>query len=267
MMSNILQNYKEFIDKKLANYIEERLNGSLYSALKYAVIVGGKRLRPIIMLGLSNEFGLNEQMIISGLIGIEFIHNYSLIQDDLPSFDDDDHRRGKKTVHKKFKEDTAILASDVLLTEGMYLFSRLPENEKIMNLVNNSIGIKGLLSGQYLDMEEDIKDFEQLINIYKLKTSSLFKVSFLLPVILAKKVEYEEKIQDIAQDFGIAFQIYNDLRSTKKENKGILKLHTHKKANEIFGEYLDKARNIFGIIKKNDTRKLFDGIFSLLEEK
>ncbi|MCD6579785.1 polyprenyl synthetase family protein [bacterium] len=255
--------YKDYIDNLLKRFIDNNYSGTFAGEVEYAVFSGGKRLRPVIMLAIADEFGVKKE-IQNALIGIEFIHTYSLIQDDLPAFDNDDLRRGKETLHKKFNEYSALLTSDLLLTDALYLFSYY--NRDIIELVRKKAGIYGLLSGQLKDMTSENLDFDTIIDIFKRKTLSLFEISFFVPILLKGDRELYENIFNDVEKFGIAFQMYNDLKSEKDENKGILSLYDRKDAKKIFLEYLNESKKILKYFKNSETKKIFEHIFELEED-
>ena len=254
--------YKDYIDNSLKRFVENNYSGFFAQSADYALFSGGKRLRPIIMLAIAKECGV-EKEIQNALIGIELIHTYSLIQDDLPSFDNDDLRRGKETLHKKFNEYSALLTSDLLLTDGLYLFSSY--DKKVMEFVRNKFGDRGLLGGQLLDMGDEHFQIDAIIDIFKRKTLSLFEISFFVPVLIKGDKELYENLFESVEKFGISFQMYNDLRSKKKEDKGILSLYSREKAKNIFFEYLNESKKMLKHFKGSETKKILEYIFEIEE--
>ena len=254
--------YKIYVDNLLMAFIDNNYKGKFREEIEYSVFNGGKRLRPIIMLAMAKECGV-EKSIKNALIGIEFIHTYSLIQDDLPAFDNDDLRRGSESLHKKFEEYSAILTSDLLLTDGLFLFSFY--NRNIIELVRKSAGMQGLLSGQLSDMGNVHPNFEDMLDIFKRKTLSLFEISFFTPVLIKNDRKLYENIFNSVEKFGIAFQMYNDLKSEKDENKGILSIYKRNYAEKIFYQYLNESKDLLKYLKENETKSLFEYIFSIEE--
>ncbi len=225
-MEEIIKNWKkeidEYLDKKLPT--KKDCPSVLSEAMRYTVFSGGKRLRPILVLCVSKILGIDKKKVLPVACGIELIHNFSLVHDDLPSMDNDDFRRGVPTCHKKFGEGIAILVGDALLTYG---FQLIAESGKISLVkdVAEAIGYKGMAGGQILDLiykGKEIKD-EEKRKIDYMKTGRLFEICFKVPFYF-KKVEKEkkEKIENIAKNFGIAFQIRDDIED-KEGDEIILK--------------------------------------------
>jgi len=135
-------------------------NDILDCAIRYAVSAGGKRLRPVLVLEAAKIFALSIKKALPAACAIEFIHTYSLIHDDLPSMDNDDLRRGKPTLHKKFNEATAILAGDALLTDAFGLLASCAKNlpvervTKAIEVLSNAAGSNGMVFGQLKDTLE-----------------------------------------------------------------------------------------------------------------
>ena len=264
-MTLYLDKYGKSFEKKMIDFIHSRYSGEMGEIIEYALMSGGKRLRPVMMAVLGEDLGIDEQLLFPGALAIEFIHNYSLIQDDLPAFDDDQYRRGRPSVHKQFGEYKAILASDVLITEAMSLFALLPYSGRIMGLVNNAAGFKGILMGQYLDMERSFTELKDLYEMYGLKTGKLFEIAFSIPYIIAELESEVELATQSAKAFGIAFQIHNDLKS-KDGDKGILKILNREEASGEYEKYIKKAQGIFELIHNQNARGCFKEIWSALEE-
>ena len=189
--------YNKILNKKLDNSL-------LAKAMKYSSINGGKRIRTFLVSESSKIVNLSTKnaMIISS--SIESIHSYSLIHDDLPSMDNDDFRRGKLTVHKKFDEATAVLAGDmfqVLSIKTLVESKNLSSNQKIksIQMLSKANGLEGLIAGQSLDIymkkNSTIKDIEKM---YLLKTGALFSLCFNLllnvKILSLKKREELKKI-------------------------------------------------------------------------
>ncbi len=265
MRIDILSSYKERFENILAEFLKDNYKGEFREMLEYALSGGGKRLRPAIMLALAEDIGLSADDIKNGMIGLEFIHNYSLIQDDLPSFDNDDMRRGRPSLHKKYTECKALLASDIMLNDAIYLFSTLKNHEHFMAWVKDGAGPAGLLLGQYYDMSEDQKDLDRLLEVFYLKTGKLFEIAYLLPFKVKGDMSEYDRIFKSAYYFGNAFQIHNDLKSEKKENKGILRIMSRDDAVKLFREILESSKGIMSILRKEATKRFFDEIYELMK--
>jgi geranylgeranyl diphosphate synthase type II len=213
----------------LASYLEEKrlivesaLDSSLvignpakiYEAMRYSLLAGGKRLRPILCLATCELMGGSLEMALPTACALEMIHTMSLIHDDLPAMDNDDYRRGKLTNHKVFGEDIAILAGDGLLA---YAF------EYVATQTLN-VGAAGLVGGQVLDLESEGKpdiSAETLGFIHTQKTGALLETSVVSGAVLAgAKAEDIAKLARYAQNIGLAFQIIDDvldITATKEE--------------------------------------------------
>lgn len=215
---------KEIINQKLKVLINyKNIPQQLKKSIQYAVLGDGKRLRPILCLSSYEIFKGSYSDIVEFACGIELIHNYSLIHDDLPAIDNDDFRRGKPTLHKKFGEDIALLTGDALLTEAFNIFSRqnFPSNKLLsaINIIARNAGIFGMVSGQVLDIvSKPNKKFKKNLKKISLnKTSALIKASLLTGAILADaEKEKLTIISKFGQHFGLMFQIIDDILDYEK---------------------------------------------------
>lgn len=194
----------------------------LHQAMRYAILNGGKRLRPIMVLEGSRIAGGNPEELLMIACAIEMIHSYSLVHDDLPAMDDDDLRRGKPTCHKVFGEANAILTGDALLTGAFQLMARsivLPGIDplKLLQVIQNialAAGSEGMIGGQVmdLDMENKALDHKNLEKLHCLKTGALFKASLEAGAVLSGMDALGlEALDQYAHHFGLAFQITDDI--------------------------------------------------------
>ncbi|MBE5958047.1 MAG: polyprenyl synthetase family protein [Lachnospiraceae bacterium] len=190
-------------------------------AMNYSFKAGGKRLRPLIMFETFKMFGGKSKDIHSFMAAIEMIHTYSLIHDDLPAMDNDDYRRGKLTNHKMFGENIAILAGDALLNYAFELMSDavvngddVLNNARAMKVIANKAGIFGMIGGQTIDVKTEGTPIDEktLMTIHNLKTAALIEASMMAGAIIAGASEEEiVKVEKIAQNIGLAFQIQDDI--------------------------------------------------------
>lgn len=193
----------------------------LYNSLLYYFDTKGKMLRPSIMLTVAKDIGSDLEAVSEFATGLEMIHNYSLIHDDLPAMDNDDYRRGKLTIHKKYSESTAILAGDYLLNESFnYILNsqglQNVQSDRVISALaylskkSNSIG---MLGGQIMDLDNSLLDNEtKLLKMYELKTSALFECATTIPAILSGiDPESLSSFENIGRIFGIVFQILDDI--------------------------------------------------------
>jgi geranylgeranyl diphosphate synthase type II len=200
---------------------EKGFQRTLLEAVDYSMLVGGKKLRPLLMQQTYVMFGGSSAVIQPFMAAIEMIHTHSLIHDDLPAMDNDEYRRGKKTTHVVYGEAMAILAGDALLNLAYETASRAfdmePENPGIgraFQILSGKTGYDGMIGGQSVDVEYVNQPLtqEQLYFIYRLKTGALIEASMMIGAVLAGASEAEiEKVQQIARNVGLAFQIQDDI--------------------------------------------------------
>lgn len=191
-------------------------------AMEYSLMAGGKRLRLMMMQEVFRLFGGTMKAIEPFMAAIEMIHTYSLVHDDLPAMDNDDYRRGRKTTHVVYGEDMGILAGDALLNyafeTAFHAFELCPQDSlkigKALQVLGEKAGIHGMIGGQVIDVKETGKqiDREVLDTIYELKTSALIEASMMVGAILAGATDEElEKVEQMASNIGIAFQVQDDI--------------------------------------------------------
>ncbi len=156
---------------------------SVHRAMRYSVMAGGKRLRPILVIAGAEAVGGDSQLVMPTACALELIHTYSLIHDDLPAMDDDDYRRGRLTNHKVFGEAIAILAGDALLTLALEFIARGPGDPRVIcevvAEVATAAGTRGMVGGQVVDIESEGKTVSEgtLEFIHRHKTAALIRVS------------------------------------------------------------------------------------------
>jgi len=214
--------FKKSIDDHLKIILSESDQSSeeLSQAMKYSVMNGGKRIRPMMMLASAVAIDIDTQHVIPFATAIELLHSFSLIHDDLPCMDDDSLRRGQPTTHVKFGEATATLAADSLQSLAFELMAKaeFPESKssqlELISMIANSIGSGGMAGGQSLDLDSENKklDPSSVENIYMLKTGKLLQASILGPTYF--RVLDEEKVsalKNFSESIGVAFQIQDDL--------------------------------------------------------
>lgn len=226
-----LENYQKIINEELEKYMTEKdcPEKMLYQAMKYSVMAGGKRLRPILVIATYQLFNEDIEKCMPYAIAIEMVHNSSLIHDDLPGIDNDDIRHGKPTNHKQFNEATAILAGDTLQNKPYEIISQdlmesKPEelSEKIRVLEEFAQATKNMLSGQFVDTQSEGKSIseETLKYIHQNKTGAFLKLCVRMGAILAKAPEKDiENLSIYAEKIGLAFQIKDDILSEEGDEK------------------------------------------------
>lgn len=215
------------IEKFLDNLLSIKTPNKLQEAMRYSVLVGGKRLRPSLTY-ITSELGpkqIKSEAVDAVAASVELIHCYSLIHDDLPSMDDDSLRRGNPACHVAFGEDIAILAGDALQTLSTDIIVRCPDlsdNEKvnILKEISSACGWSGMVEGQLIDISNDrsLKE-EDLDNMHKKKTGELIKASLVVGCILSGINKDQIKIiKDYGEKIGLAFQIIDDLIDLEDSN-------------------------------------------------
>lgn len=197
----------------------------LYEAMRYCVLNGGKRVRPLLVYAVGEALGHSLSLLDAPAAAVELIHCYSLIHDDLPAMDNDDLRRGKPTCHKAFDEPTAILAGDALqalafeiLTDPRLHPAHPTQCLKMVNLLAKHIGMDGMVGGQALDLSFENSDqalsAEDLAKIHHKKTGALIETSVMLgalPTSDALEADGMTQLQHYARCIGLAFQIQDDI--------------------------------------------------------
>ena len=216
----------EHINKVIDAYLpaEEGMQKTIFEAMNYSLLAGGKRLRPMLMEETYQMFGGNDALIHPFMAAMEMIHTYSLVHDDLPAMDNDEYRRGKKTTHAVYGEAMGILAGDGLLNyafeTALKAFDLEPQNPvigKALKILARKAGIYGMIGGQVVDVESEempLTDMtkERLDFIYRLKTAALLESSMMIGAVLAGASEEDiAKIEKIATKVGLAFQIQDDI--------------------------------------------------------
>jgi farnesyl diphosphate synthase len=211
--------YQERINHLLTNYLSNPppLSKPLYDAMCYAVLNGGKRLRPLFIYTLGTALGLGLKDLDHAACAIELIHAYSLIHDDLPSMDNDDWRRGKPSCHKQFGETMAILAGDALQALAFDVLVKAPipfaKIVKMLSILAKAAGPWGMVAGQAMDFSDlAYLDKTSAENIHSLKTGALFVAVFQLPAVVADLPEGSLlTLKKVGNGLGLAFQIQDDI--------------------------------------------------------
>ncbi len=229
-----LQGKKNIIEMALDDYLpsEEKPPSIIHKAMRYSVFSGGKRIRPVLTLSTAELFGRDTESVIKAACGIELIHTFSLIHDDLPCIDNDDFRRGKPTNHKVFGEAMALLAGDALLVCGFDLIIKNSElkgikKQSILKLIKETsfyIGTENMLGGQVEDItlkSENITK-EDLNNLYMKKTAALICLSIRAGAILSDANQSQLKaLTKYGENIGLAFQIVDDMLDIMQDQRNI----------------------------------------------
>lgn len=223
------ERYIPVIENKLNELLPE--SGERYSsavnAMRYSLLSGGKRIRPILLLEFYRLFGGRAEGALNFAAAIEMIHTYSLIHDDLPCMDNDDMRRGKPSCHKAFGYDTALLAGDALLTHAFLAAASAadipPERvSRAISVLAQKAGIYGMVGGQVMDLdfEKNGANGEELTAMYIKKTSCLLEAAAMCGAVLAgADEETVKKTEEYAENLGLAFQITDDILDCTADEK------------------------------------------------
>lgn len=213
--------------KVIESYIQEYLPAEnqypeeLHRAIRYSVLAGGKRLRPVLAVAAFESCEGRGEIIYPAAVALEFIHCYSLIHDDLPCMDDDDIRRGQPTVHKKFGEAVALLAGDALHDLAFGLMARTGRTEVVRELTD-AIGTEGMLAGQMADMEAEGRQIslDEITYIHTHKTGRLIRASVRIGAMLADtSPDRLDAISRYGEKVGLAFQIMDDILDIEGDPK------------------------------------------------
>lgn len=206
---------------------EEGPAATVADAMRYSVMAGGKRLRPLLIARISDLYGGRRALAEPFMAALEMIHTYSLIHDDLPAMDNDEYRRGRKTTHIVYGEGMAVLAGDALLNyayeTALRAFEAASDPQetaavvRALGILTRNAGIFGMVGGQCADLEAEKKDqkdvTEKILSyIHSHKTGSMIRSAFLIGAVLAGAPQEDlDRLDVIASDIGLAFQIQDDI--------------------------------------------------------
>lgn len=264
MLQETINNYIDSIIPK-----EYKSIGRILDSMRYSLFAGGKRLRPILMLAVGEVFNAQVKDLLPFCAGIEMIHTYSLIHDDLPAMDNDDYRRGRLTNHKVYGEALAILSGDGLLNyafEHMLSYCSIRNEERFIRAayeIAKSSGIYGMIGGQVIDIENTGKLLcrDVLDSMYEGKTGALISASIKCGAILSG-AGYDdiERLSGYAHDLGLAFQIIDDMLDVIGDEARMGK-KTGSDANNGKTTYisicgLDESRNIARSLSNSALKKI-----------
>ncbi len=280
-----MREWREQIDQNLKNIISLTAYAAPFKEiLEYAVFPGGKRLRPILFLEWHGMYAPPSQAALDFACGIELMHSYSLIHDDMPCMDNDDYRRGKPSVHKAYGEDKALLAGDALLDLSYNCMINACFNAGNCNpfFFTGISGDNGIINGQYLDLHAECRGIDDLLRIYKYKTASLIEAACTEGYLFAQKFDvrklvpvswgdngrlYVEYIEGMTEEdrrkaelfggvckfgetFGIAFQLYDDISEyisgEKSDGTTVMDYLDLDQAKKLLNRYLNEALSALG---------------------
>ena len=247
--------YQEFVTK-VNDYLHNTINNMekypkiIFDSMEHSLFAGGKRLRPVILLASHSllEGDLNESLPLAG--GLEMIHTYSLIHDDLPAMDNDDFRRGIPTNHKVFGEGIAILGGDALLNfayetmlDNALLYpAKMVNHVRAINTIARAAGVRGMIGGQVVDLENEGKVIgsDTLKYIHDHKTGSLFMASLTAGIMLEDPPEsMSTALMEYGKSLGLAFQVIDDILDVVGDDKKLGK-KTGRDKDKSKATYVDK---------------------------
>jgi len=257
--------YPEDLRELVDNYLDglrfsaAPATAGLDEAMRYSLLAGGKRIRPVLALATARAIGIEPQRVLPASAAIELIHTYSLIHDDLPAMDDDELRRGMPTSHVKFGENVAILAGDGLFAEAMRLFTERQEGDpaRVLAALRELVaatGVGGMVGGQYVDVTEFEGggagvDPNRLREMHSLKTGRLIASSVGVVLILGELPEPETiPYRRFADELGVLFQIVDDILDVTGSDEELGKPsgsdERHGKLTYVSAYGLDEAREL-----------------------
>jgi geranylgeranyl diphosphate synthase type II len=253
--------YPDELREQVERYLERlRFTGSapqtagLEEAMRYSLLAGGKRIRPVLALASARAVGADPGSVLPLAAAIELIHTYSLIHDDLPAMDDDDLRRGRPTCHVKFGEDVAILAGDALYAEAFrhLLTDQQGPAERVLAAARElaaATGVDGMVGGQFLDVAGIARTPEELRGLHALKTGRLIRASVSCALLVAGIGEAASMpYRRYAAELGVLFQIVDDILDVTGDDDALGKPHgsdeRHGKRTYVSEFGLDGAREL-----------------------
>ena len=288
-MSKIISKYKNIVNNALSEKLNygNQLYKNVIDAMNYSVSIGGKRIRPCLVMEFASLCDGNMEAALDMACAIEMIHTYSLIHDDLPCMDDDDLRRGKPSCHVKFGEATALLAGDALLTHAFQTAAgakyATPESiAECIRILSKCAGVNGMIGGQVIDLESEGKaiGIDTVITLNALKTSCLLQAAAMLGCAVSCA---DNAVMTAAENYGfnlgLAFQIVDDILdvtgdisvlgkpigSDAENNKSnfvsLLGLDEAKKRAQLYTDKAIESLEIFGM-KADDLRELTKELIS-----
>ena len=221
-LKTYLQSKQEQVNDELVRSLPPASSGRIADAMRYSVMAGGKRLRPVLCLAAAEAVGGRSEDALIAAVALELIHTYSLIHDDLPAMDDDVLRRGKPTCHVAFDEATAILTGDALLTLAFQLLASpegtagVPADRRlqVIHAVAAAAGYEGMIGGQMADIDSEGNriDLSRLEQLHLMKTGALIDAAITTGAILGGGTsEQIRHLHKYAQNIGLAFQIIDDI--------------------------------------------------------
>jgi geranylgeranyl pyrophosphate synthase len=248
-MSNALKEYLSFCQNRVELALDERLPSGqllpqkLHQAMRYSVLNGGKRMRPLLTYCTGKTLGIDPEALDGPACAVEFIHVYSLIHDDLPAMDDDDLRRGKATCHVAFDEATAILAGDALQALAFEVLAHDPSitataegRLKMIIALTKASGSQGMVGGQAIDLQSvgTTLNLPELENMHIHKTGALIRASVTLATLAKADIDstVATKLDHYAKSIGLSFQVKDDILDEESDTATLGKTQGKDKDND-----------------------------------
>ena len=254
-LTNRVQQIEEIIFSKLPR--EEGLQKQVIEAMRYSVMAGGKRLRPMLMWEAYRSFGKEDEKVYPFMAALEYVHNYSLVHDDLPAMDNDEYRRGRKTTHVVYGEDIAILAGDALLNYAYETIAKAMQDTaadpgmiRAFGIFAKKAGIFGMVGGQSVDVVNENNNTDMglsdILFIHENKTAALIECALMCGAALAgANDEQIAMMEKVGSNIGLAFQIQDDILdatgSFEELGKPIGSDEKNQKATYLSLEGMDKS--------------------------
>lgn len=221
-----LEQKRKLLERALSSYLSAE-NSPVFEAMRYSVLRGGKRFRPLLLMSTGEYFGAGEELLLPYACALEFIHNYSLIHDDLPLMDDDDFRRGQPSCHRKFGQALALLAGDGLLTLAFEILAGAPapgNDHQLKAMVAGEIaraaGPAGMVAGQWLDISinPECRELATYQEIVLKKTAGMIRVAAVSGARLARADDESiQALEKFGTYLGLAFQLRDDLQDLNQD--------------------------------------------------
>ncbi|HHF42274.1 MAG: hypothetical protein DRI99_04145 [Candidatus Aminicenantes bacterium] len=257
----LLQGWRQRIEEALEAFLPKG-ERSIYEAMHYAVFSGGKRYRPLLLMSAGHYYQAPEEELLPVACAVEYIHNYSLIHDDLPAMDDDDFRRGRPSLHRAFDEALALLTGDALLTLAFQVVAEAPfppkksaVKEEIIRWLSRSAGVEGMIGGQIRDLYFSAEDQNEaeFLEMVKKKTGNLIIFSVVAGGIIGGASSRQIQIlSSFGEKLGYAFQLRDDLFDWKQDEQAAGKndspnftlVFGEERTRSLLNQYLNEAIKI-----------------------
>lgn len=279
LMNDILDKYKHDIDTKMREILlsKEEIAKPLREAMEYSLYAGGKRVRPVLLMEAAGAVGGDPKSMLDYAAAIEFIHTYSLIHDDLPALDNDEYRRGKKTNHKVFGDDMAILAGDGLqalayevmlscIEESAKRSEETSKKIRAANEIAKAAGTEAMVSGQVMDINscKDEVSLTRLEKMHRMKTGALITAAVVVGAILAGADEKQvAAFRKYGENIGLAFQMVDDKLDVSGDSKNMGKdINADERNEKTTYTALLSPEELDDLIRKHtqDAKEAIEGV-------